>query len=208
MGEEKGKKPSEKPTVKQVLDEGRALAPIARRDPELFEAIREFAENEGINTVEATTLLLKRHLLLQKVETSNLNVQQLMVAWDILREMMKMNIWMFTSMGSLFFSEMTQAMGQIIEERVNQKLSSLDIGQEKKSANVDKFKEKLFDIIEPMLDTVMTSMFRASGQPIPDKLKVKIPVDINIKDSGGNAEGNEQKPSDSNTQENIQEVKS
>jgi hypothetical protein len=159
------------------MDVGRMLGILAREDPEFYTALKQYAESNGLELHEATIMLLKKQILYQRIQYTNINIEQLMSAWDILKELIHYSIQLYTSMSGIFFSEMTRAYSELIES----KLKEIQETKAPQPVEVDsRLKQKLLDILEPMLDSMVEMSFRAMGMKIPDNMKVKVPVKIEV----------------------------
>jgi cation diffusion facilitator CzcD-associated flavoprotein CzcO len=177
MSEEE--KPRRKPVKQEVLESGRILGAIARIDPELYEAIEKLAEETGEPPINVTVNLLKKYMVIQKVNMAGLNVEQLMTAFDIFDRIARNVTTMYVGLGSFFFDKMTMAMSELVEKKVEEKM------KEKKPID-ERFKDRLLGMLENMLEPMITDTlrmsYRAAGMPIPESLKVKVPVKITIKE--------------------------
>jgi len=164
---------------------GRALAALKNSDPETFEAIMEFAQRNGMGPAQAIAYLSKRAILLYQVEEANLSLKDLYIAWNVFMDFMNLAMKTYATAMNMFLNESSQAIGQIIQERVNEALKSVEASKKPKA---EQLKEKLIDmfvdLMEPMMKASMKSMFKAMGMDIPDKLKVKIPVEVKEVGSG------------------------
>jgi len=155
------------------------LGILAREDPEFYTALKQYAEANGLELHEATIMLLKKQILYQRIQYTNINIEQLMSAWDILKELIHYSIQLYTSMSGIFFSEMTKAYSELIEA----KLKEVQQIQTPKPVEVDtRLKQKLLDLIEPMLDGMIQMVFKSMGMQIPESMKVKVPVKVEIEE--------------------------
>lgn len=160
------------------MDIGRLLGVIAREDPELYGALKEYAEREGVKITEATINIIKKYFLYQKIEASNLSMEQVMTAWELFREMARDVIQMYTSMGAMFFSEMTEAWSKLIQEQVEKRLEMLKSEADPSYEIRKKMLDAFLNIVEPLMKSFMASALRAAGVQVPDELKLKVPVTI------------------------------
>jgi hypothetical protein len=156
-----------------------AMGTMSRSDPELWEAFQEYVEKEGIKPTEGLITIVKKYFLMQKVQVSQISMEQLLVAWDILKEMMKYSTYIYTSLATLFFSELTGAMGTLIDEKVKERLELM-----KPKSMDDRLRERMLQLFEPMLEAIMGYAFKISKLPVPESLKPKIPVQVKVKESG------------------------
>ena len=177
----------EKPKKKQKTDSlevGRLLGVIARVDPELYEAISRLAEETNDTPTNVIVKSLKNYFLIQKVEASNMSVSQLLMAFDVFARIAETITKIYTSLGALFFSEMTTSIGEIIERRVKERLEALGVSapkEEKKPSDIElRLKSKLADVVEAVVEELLRMSFKMSGFKVPEALKVKIPVNVEI----------------------------
>ena len=160
------------------MDVGRMLGVLAREDPELYSALKEYSEINNMGMTDTVITVVKKYFLMQKVQQSNLNMEQLLVAWDIFKELMKYSIWMYTSLGTMFFSEMTESFGKVIDQRVQQYVEAM----QKNNSKQLEFKERVMNLFMTMLEGLIKDVakmpYRMANKPIPEELKTKIPVKI------------------------------
>jgi len=174
-----------KPTRKEVLEGGRLLGVIARSDPELYAAITEMAEEAGESPFNVTITMLRKYMMIQKVQYSNINMEQLMVAFDIFSSIAKEVIKMYTTLAAVFFSELTSSMARMVDERIKEREAARPVEDKLK----DKLVSMVVNILEPMIMDIVRSSYRAAGSQLPESLKVKVPVTITVKEPEGQ-EGN------------------
>jgi hypothetical protein len=182
------------------LELGRLMGVIARVDPELYEAISKIAEETNDTPTNVVVKSLKNYFLIQKVEASNMNVGQLLIAFDVFTRIAEMITRIYTSLGALFFSEMTNAIGSIIDKRVQERLEAFGSqggvvvqGERKPSELEVRLKNRMFDILEAVVEEVLKQVFKISGLKIPEQLKAKIPVEIHIEEEKKEEKGVEVK---------------
>lgn len=158
------------------MEMGRILGVMAREDPELYTAIKEYAEKNNMEVTEAVSTLLKKQFLHQKLTYTNVSVDQLLVAWDILKDLIQYSTQLYTSMSTLFFSDMTRAYSELIEQKINEKLENVQTAPPMDS----KLREKLMNIIEPMIDGLISMSMKGMGMNVPEQLKAKVPVKLEV----------------------------
>ena len=178
MSQQKKKKVNKR----DLLDMGRLLGVIAREDPELYQAIKQYAEVNEQPAHQTVINILKQYFLIQRVKMANLDMEQLFTAWEILKELIKYSMWMYTSLGTMFFSEMTRAYGEVIDQKVKAHLENIQQSQPVDEELRRRLLGTLLDIMEPMLKSTLKAVFKAQGQPIPESLKVKVPVNLTIEE--------------------------
>jgi len=182
MEEEKRKKK----TREEALEGGRLLGVIARQDPELYATISEIAQLEGTSPMDVTVTFLKKYILSKKVTESNLNMEQILTAFEIFKEMAREIIRMYTTMSTLFFSEMTTAYAELINQRVEERLKYMQQSKPVDEQFKNRMMNMMLSVLEPMMMHTIRQAFKASGAPIPETLKANIPVEIKIKSSEEN----------------------
>jgi len=162
----------------EVLEVGRLLGAIAKVDPDVYEVIKSMAEQEGEKPITVLANIVKKYLLIQKVQQSSMTMEQLLAAIEIFRQIASMVTETYLSIAKMFFSEMTATIGEIIEQKVNERL-------EGRSEKGEKIRGRLIDIMLNMVEAIMTETmkvaYRSSGQQIPESLKLKIPVEVKVK---------------------------
>jgi len=167
----------------QLLEHGRLLGTIAKIDKDLYEIIKQEAEKNGDNPHQIIVANLKKYYMLQRAQEMNLTVDQLLLAWDILERMLKFSMWLHMSLATQFFSELTSAYGRLIDERVKQYQTMLE--QQQKQEKSKDIMGRMLDMILPLLEGQlkqwMASYLKATGQPIPQNLKLNIPVNLRIR---------------------------
>jgi phosphopantothenoylcysteine synthetase/decarboxylase len=197
MSSEVEEKPKRKQKSSESLEIGRLLGAIARIDPELYEAISKLAEESGDTPTNVVVKSLKNYFLIQKVEATNMNVSQLLLAFDVFSRIAETITKIYTSLGALFFSEMTSSIGEIIEKRVKERLEALSATTaqvEKKPSDIElRLKSKLADVVEGVVEELLRMSFKMSGFKIPEALKVKIPVEVHIEEEKKEEKGVEVK---------------
>jgi len=174
-----------KPTRKEVLEGGRLLGVIARSDPELYTAITEMAEEAGESPFNVTITMLKKYMMIQKVQYSNINMEQLMVAFDIFSSIAKEVIKMYTTLATIFFSDLTSSMAKMVDERIKEREAAAKPIEDKLK---DKLINMVVNMVEPMIMEAVRSSYRATGRQLPEPLKVKVPVTITVKEPEGQEE--------------------
>jgi len=176
----------EKPRKREVLEGGRLLGVLARVDPEVYEAIKAEAEESGVPPHEVLIKIAKNYFLFQRVEQANLSVQQLMLAWDILERMLRFSMWLHASLATTFFSEMTEAYGKLIDERVKQHLKTIEetAGKEKGSEVAKRLMDVLVPVLEGFLQEMMRSVLKVGGVKVPG---LKVPVNLEVAGESGSS---------------------
>ena len=182
--EEGAEKKEKKRRQVDALEFGRIMGVIARSDPELYEAISKIAEETNDTPTNVVIKSLKNYFLIQKIEATNMNVGQLLIAFDVFTRIAETITRIYTSLGALFFSEMTNAIGAIIDKRVQERLElvSNNKGGERPSELELRLKSKLADIVEGVVEEMLRSVLKIGGLKVPESLKVKVPVELHIEE--------------------------
>jgi hypothetical protein len=176
---EEGKK-RRKATKEEVLESGRLLGVIARVDPELYEFLEETAERTGESPINIMVNMVKKYLVIQKVEKSSMNIDQLMVAFDLFRDLVKEAMSMYMSLATAFFNEMTITLGQIVESKVQERLKELEVLERPDEAVRKRLMNTFLNVLEPMIYELVRNMIKAGGGKVPDSLKLKVPVEVKV----------------------------
>jgi hypothetical protein len=188
MAEEMEKR-ERKAAQKEVLEGGRLLGVISRTDPEVYMVIKEIAEREGENPINVMVNIVKKYMMIQKVEQSKLSLEQILAAFELFKDIARESIKMYVDLAGLVFSDLTTSFGQIIEKKAEQ-LAKTDNGDRELRRMMT---QKLLQAYEPilqmmsaMMSNMMANMLKMQGinvnmpQTTSDKGKKDIPVNINI----------------------------
>jgi signal transduction histidine kinase len=170
-------------TKEEVLEGGRLLGVIARVDPELYEFLEETAERTGESPINIMVNMVKKYLVIQKVEKSSMNIDQLMVAFDLFKDLVKEAMSMYMSLATAFFNEMTVTLGQIVESKVQERLKELEVLERPEDAVRKRLITTFLNILEPMLYELMRNVIKATGGKVPESLKLKVPVEVKVSES-------------------------
>jgi hypothetical protein len=179
-----------KPSQKEVLDGGRILGVISRTDPDVYAVIKELSEKEGENPIQVMVNIIKKYMMVQKIEQSKLSLEQILAAFELFKDIARESIKMYVDLAGLVFSDLTTSFGQIIEKKAEQ-LSRADSSDRELRRMMT---QKLLQVYEPMLQmmsvmmsNMMANMLKMQGINInmpqtqtSDKGKKDIPVNINI----------------------------
>jgi len=147
---------------------GRILGVLAREDPELYTALKEYAEREGIGLTEAALRLLKKQFLMERVAMEGINVNQLLTAWDILRQMLEFAAHMYSTTLNIFLSESHVAIKQAVEERA----------KETKAKPSPLPPTVVNELIMPLFSWAIAKALEPLGFKMPQK---KVPVSLEVK---------------------------
>lgn len=187
MAEERRSRESGEGKKREVLDGGRLLGVIARTDPEVFTAIKEISEREGENPINVTVNLIKRYLLVQKIEQSKLSLDQILAAFELFKDIARESIRMYIDLAGLVFSDVTMSFGEIVEKKARQLSKTEGVDAEIKRAMIGKILqayEPIMQMMTAMMLGMMSNMMKMQGVNIntasPQHSKKDIPVNINI----------------------------
>jgi vacuolar-type H+-ATPase catalytic subunit A/Vma1 len=159
---------------REALPLATQMSILSRTEPEIYEFVKRYAEENNLTINQAVAELLKKQVVIQNVTMKGMTADQLLISFDILKEFMKFGIQSFVEMSKLFFSEMTQSYSQLIQEKVK------EIEASKRSPISEKLVDKVVDLMMPMLQYTMASTFKAAKIPLPENLKANIPVELQI----------------------------
>jgi oligoendopeptidase F len=179
-----------KPSQKEVLDGGRILGVISRTDPEVYAVIKEISEREGENPVQVMINIIKRYMMVQKIEQSKLSLEQILAAFELFKDIARESIKMYVDLAGLVFSDLTTSFGQIIEKKAEQLSRSDSTDREIRRMMTQKLLqayEPILQMMSVMMSNMMANMFKMQGINVnmpqmqtSDKGKKDIPVNINI----------------------------
>ena len=162
-----------------ILDGGRLLGVISRTDPEIYAVIKEIAERENANPIEVMINIIKKYFIVQKIEQSKLNLDQILVAFELFKDIARESIKMYVDLAGLVFSDLTTSFGQIIEKKAEQ-LSRVDPAERefKKMlyTKILQAYEPMMQMLSVMMSSVMFNMLKMQG------INVNVPVQQNKKD--------------------------
>ena len=168
-----------------ILEEGRLLGNIARKNPALFKTLEEYARQTGKKKTVILEEALHHYVLERRIIQSQLSVADLYEAWCILAEFQQQAIQNFLDFAKLMFSEEYRSMLELSREIAAPPPSESPPAPppEKVKAIEHRILDKLWMMFEPMLDwaieATLKNMFKMTGKK-PPKLPTekKIPVTI------------------------------
>ena len=179
-----------KPSQKEVLDGGRILGVISRTDPEVYSVIKEISEREGENPVQVMVNIIKKYMMVQKIEQSKLSLEQILAAFELFKDIARESIKMYVDLAGLVFSDLTTSFGQIIEKKAEQLSRSDSTDREIRRMMTQKLLqayEPILQMMSVMMSNMMANMLKMQGINVnmpqvqtSDKGKKDIPVNINI----------------------------
>ena len=168
-----------------VLEEGRLLGNIARKNPALFKTLEEYAKQTGKKKTVILEEALHHYVLERRIIQSQLSVADLYEAWCILADFQQQAIQNFLDFAKLMFSEEYRSMLELSREIAAPPPRELPPAPppEKVKAIEERIIDKLWNMFEPMLDwaieATFKSMFKMTGRKPPRlPTEKKIPVTI------------------------------
>jgi len=179
-------KKSKKEMDKLVQETGRVMYMIKSLDEDIYEELKRMAQEQGVSVTELIFDFVKKQLFLRKIAYKNLTVEQLLTAWDILKEMMFVSARIYTQISTMFFSEMTEGWSALLDEKAKKIL-------EKERKAPDRFAEFTLKLLEPILQQLIwrimaigmatSSGSQAATQLQPQLPKLNVPVEVIEKES-------------------------
>jgi hypothetical protein len=159
---------------------GRLLGSVSRSDPDLFMALKEYSENSGQTMTETVIMLIKKQLLFQRIEMEKISLPQVLIAWDVLRDMLHFAMKIYTSSLATFFREENVALRQVVEEHVKELQKN---GNQKTPSPLgSEFANKMMDLMMPMIEQFVYQAFKPMGIKPPP---VKVPVVLKLDEGEG-----------------------
>jgi len=156
----------------------RLLGQLKRRNPLLYDELNEYAQATGQKPTQVVEAALSHYMLRRHIVRSELSVEQLMEAWEILKDFISMSSAIFFEWSDIMFSEQYKSMLELRTEMAPppptpRKLEDLE----------EQIMKKMWRVLEPLLDWTVHSMVRAMapymGVKPPAELRgKKIPVTI------------------------------
>jgi len=170
---------------------GQIWGTLKRAEPQLMQALEELEKATGISKYDIVREALSQYVRVKYFQHTGLTVAELYQAFQILREFMNFCFDMYNSVGKIYFGELNQTFGQLVEEAMRRRLQMIEehqkklaemqqqqTEQEKKKTIEEKFKQR----VEPMLDMIgdffegmMYNMFPHLQKKKP---QVKVPVTV------------------------------
>jgi hypothetical protein len=165
--EEEAKKKNRK-VSKEVYYTGSVVRMLKAWDEDTWRMIEDEARAKGTTVPKIVMEYVKKGYISRQETLSRISVQDMYLVYDMIRELMRDAIHIYTSMSSVFFSEMTRAFGEVIEAKVQERLSRMQ------QPDKAKFAEMMEKILTPLLQSMVAQMMAATGLKPP---KVRIPVE-------------------------------
>jgi len=149
--------------IEESFEVGRYLGVIARRDPELYERIRAYAETEGRKLTEIVYDALT--LYDEYVQLSAVDTRSLLVALRLLDHLFKRLLQMMMTLNQYFTSEFFQ---QQIDMMYN-------LQQRKKQEQVEIKKSKEQEVKSKLIEMTMTTVMTMMQGLMSSLMKLQLP---------------------------------
>jgi len=153
---------------KDIVYTGSVVRMLKSWDEETWRMIEEEAKAKGVTIPQLVVEYVKRGFIVRQETLSKMSVQDMYMVYDLIRDLMRDAIQIYTSMAGIFFSEMTRAIGEVVEMKVQERLSKIREPEKAKLADI------LEKIITPLLQSMVAQMMSATGLKPP---RVRIPVE-------------------------------
>ncbi len=165
-------------TKKEAQEFGRVLGAAASSDPTVMKIIHEEEARTGLPPHEIVKRAIKDWRLLQWETMQTMKVGELYEAWLILREMMQFNSQIFFDFAKVFFRGTMGTFAELVQEAAERQ------AQRKPPLPIE-MKERMWKSFEPMMEMLTQQigywMARAMGIKMPAGQKIKVPVNIKVK---------------------------
>jgi len=170
---------------------GRSLAWLSRANPDLVQDLNDYAKAAGKKPTQIIQEALHHYIYQRHIIRSELTVEELYEAWQILKEMQAHSVQIFLEWAKLMFSEEYKSMLELtreIYERRQQAQAPPPPPPPKEVKDIqERFLSKMWDYLEPLLDLLfdqfIEQMFKATGMKKPPSLKnANIPVNLVIEE--------------------------
>ncbi|MHC1627971.1 MAG: ribbon-helix-helix domain-containing protein [Candidatus Nezhaarchaeales archaeon] len=170
---------------------GQIWGTLKRAEPQLMQALEELEKQTGLSKYDIVREALSHYVRVKYFQHTGLTVSELYQAFLILREFMGFCMEMYNNVGKIYFGELNQSFGALVEEAMKRRLQMIEEHQ-KKLAEIEKKKEeevkkktieeKFRERIEPMLDVIGDffegMMYQMFPQLQKNKPQVKVPVKV------------------------------
>jgi len=170
---------------------GQIWGTLKRAEPQLMQALEELEKATGISKYDIVREALSQYVRIKYFQHTGLTVSELYQAFQILREFMNFCMEMYNNVGKIYFGELNQSFGALVEEAMKRRLQMIEehqkkiaeiqqqqTEQEKKKTIEEKFKQR----IEPMIDVIGDFFEGMMYQMFPHlqrkKPQVKVPVTV------------------------------
>jgi len=168
---------------------GRSLAWLARSNPDLVQELNDYAKATGKKPTQVIQEALNHYIYQRHIIRSELTVEHLYEAWQILKEMQAHSVKIFLEWAKLMFSEEYKSMIELSRELappVETQPPPPPPPKEVKDIE-QRFLTKMWDYLEPILDATLEQIIKVMMPMLGIKnLKPikgsKIPVNLTIEE--------------------------
>ena len=187
MEEEKKKRKRRMPKSFSI---GRQLAWLKRSKPELVEDLVDYAKASGKKPTQVIEEALNHYIYRRHIIQSQLSVEELYEAWQILKEMQAHSVSIFLEWAKIMFSEEYRSMIELSRELAppppQPEKPATPPPKEVKDVQ-ERFLSKMWSYMEPLidmlLDQITANLLKVTGMKKPPQLqKAKIPVNLTIEE--------------------------
>ena len=170
---------------------GQIWGTLKRAEPQLMQMLEELEKQTGVSKYDLVRDALTHYVRIKYFQSTGLTVSELYQAFQILKEFMSFCMEMYNNVGKIYFGELNQSFGALVEEAMKRRLQMIEEHQKKlaeiqqQQAEQEKKKtveEKLKARIEPMIDVIGDFFEGMMYQMFPHlqrkKPQVKVPVKV------------------------------
>ena len=167
---------------------GRSLAWLSRSNPDLVQELNDYAKATGKKPTQVIQEALNHYIYQRHIIRSELSVEELYEAWQILKEMQAHSVSIFLDWAKLMFSEEYRSMIELSRELAPPPPQKPVTPPPKEVKDIEqRFLSKLWDYLEPILDMtfeqIVNQLIPAMGMKKPPQLKnANIPVNLVIEE--------------------------
>lgn len=166
--EEIKKKRRRREVDEEGFEVGRYLGVIARKDPELYERLKQYAEASGHKFTDMVYEALT--LYDEYLQLSTVDARSLLVALRLLDHLFKRLLQMMMTLNQYFTTEFFQQQVDIIHQIQQQRTQQVAaMRQEEKKAKMSEVKAKMMEmtmnLVSTLLGNLMTGMMSAMAKP-------------------------------------------
>jgi len=167
---------------------GRSLAWLSRANPDLVQELNDYAKATGKKPTQVIQEALNHYIYQRHIIRSELSVEELYEAWQILKEMQAHSVKIFLEWAKIMFSEEYRSMIELSRQLAPPPPEKPAAPPPKEVKDIqERFLSKMWNYLEPLLDMLFDQMiaqlFKATGAKKPPQLKgAKIPVNLTIEE--------------------------
>jgi len=170
MSEEQQIEVKRKKVDEESFSAGRLLGVVARRDPELYERLKIYAEQQGMKPTEIVYDALQ--LYDEFLTLSAVDAKSLVAALKLLDHLFKRLMQMMLTLNQFFTSEFFTQQIEIMHNIRQQQMQELAKQQaEEKKSKKQELKEQIMmsvmNMFMGLLTNMMTNMFKLQGAQAP-----------------------------------------